>query len=156
MLLADMRAWLFQANPARWRIFDYIRDNPDEMHADWNWSCWRFRDEISIGDACALWITGSPRVRGIHAVGHIVGEPYQAVEDSEYWTDAADRSRVRWFVDMLFEHWLLDEPVLAIDLKRDARFAAASILRTPRFANPHPLTDEQWAAVLDLLPDDAG
>lgn len=152
MLRADMRAWLFQANPARWRIFDFVRDHPDEMDADWNWSCWRFRDQISVGDPCGLWITGSPAHRGVYAVGRIVGEPYQATEHSDYWTDPADGRRVRWFIDMRFERWMLEEPVLAADLRADPRFAGASIMRTPRFANPHPLDEAQWRAVLDLVP----
>ncbi|HEX9713987.1 MAG TPA: EVE domain-containing protein [Actinomycetota bacterium] len=147
-----MRAWLFQANPARWRVFDYIREHPDELNRPWTWSCWRYRDEVAPGDRCALWVSGRAEARGVYAIGRLTGRPFVEVEDSEYWTDPAERTRPRWHVEMRFDHWLLEDPILAVELRRDPRFAGASILRTPRFANPHPVTPAQWGAIEDLVP----
>jgi 5-methylcytosine-specific restriction protein A len=51
---------------------------------------------------------------------------------------------------------VLDQPVLAVDLVADPRFADATILREFRSGNPFRLTDEQWAAITDQLPTRAG
>lgn len=147
-----MDIWLFQANPAVWRIDDYIREHPEALTRTWRWSCWRFRDRVRRGDRALLWIAGAPATRGVHAIGRLTGAPVRDVEDDDYWTDPADRTRARWLIEMRFDTWLLDDPVLAVDLRADPRFAGASILRTPRFANPHPLTSEQWNAIADRLP----
>jgi predicted RNA-binding protein with PUA-like domain len=146
-----VRYWLFQGNPARWRIFDYLRDHPDEGFTDWDWSVARHRHAVRVGDGAALWISGNETQRGVYALGKITGEARETISDSEYWTDPGDRGRRRWSVVMSFDRVLFDDPILARDLRADPRFAHASILRTPRFGNPHELTRAEWSAILDQL-----
>lgn len=146
-----MRYWLFQANPARWRIFDYLRDHPDEDFSDWDWSIARHRHDIRVRDGAVLWISGPDARRGVYAIGTLTDEAEEGRSDSPYWTDPADSGRRRWYVRMAFEHVLFDAPILARDLRTDPRFAHASILRTPRFGNPHELSREEWRAILAQL-----
>lgn len=151
-----VRAWLFRGNPERWRIFDYLRDHPDEDFTGWRWSCARYRDLVRRGDGVALWLSGPPAVRGVHAAGRITGEPYPTTSDDEYWTDPADRRRPMWSVDMTLDRVFFGRPVLATELRGDPRFWEATILRTPRAANPHPLAAEEWEAIAERLPRGAG
>jgi hypothetical protein len=151
-----VRAWLFQGNPKVWRIHDYLRDNPSEDFQDWSWSCTRYRDLVARGDRAVLWLSGDARARGVVATGHITGEPYDEISDSPYWTDPANRSRVRSHVPMALDRVFFDAPVLAADLRADPRFALSSILRQPRAANPHPLTQDAWRAIADRIPARAG
>jgi predicted RNA-binding protein with PUA-like domain len=147
-----MRYWLFQGNPARWRIHDYLRDNPDEDFTDWDWSIARYRDEIRVGDGAVLWLSGPDSSRGVYAVGRITEEAAEGPSDSPYWTSPSDRGRMRWYVQMSFDQVLFSSPILARDLRADPRFAHASILRMPRGGNPHELSAEEWTAILDQLP----
>jgi predicted RNA-binding protein with PUA-like domain len=147
-----MRYWLFQGNPARWRIHDYLRDHPREDFRDWHWSVARYRDAIRVGDRAVLWLSGPETKRGVYAVGFVTEEPAVGPSDSPYWTDPADRRRERWSARMRFEHVLFDSPVLALELRADPRFARASILRLPRGGNPHELSREEWRAIADQLP----
>jgi hypothetical protein len=43
----------------------------------------------------------------------------------------------------------LDDPITREELRDDPRFAGAAILAQPFAGNPFPLTDDQWAAILD-------
>jgi hypothetical protein len=43
----------------------------------------------------------------------------------------------------------LDDPITREELREDPRFAGAAILSQPFAGNPFPLTDEQWAAIVD-------
>lgn len=144
--------WLFQGNPSRWRIFDYLRDHPDEDLRDWHWSLARYREQIRPGDGAVLWLSGSDQERGVYAIGRVTEEPVEGRSDSPYWSHPADRRRVRWSARMSFEHVLLDVLILAHDLRADPRFFRASILRMPRAGNPHRLTAEEWRAIRDQLP----
>jgi predicted RNA-binding protein with PUA-like domain len=147
-----MNFWLFHGNPTRWRIFDYVRDNGVESMRRTEWDASRYLRDIRAGDRAALWIAGDPTARGVYAVGSVVGEPYRQLSGDDYWTDPGDRRREFWFVDLEFPQLLFEEPILAIDLRRDPRFASATILRIPRGANPHRLSKNEWKAILDHCP----
>jgi hypothetical protein len=98
-----------------------------------------------------LWISGPDAQRGVYAIGRITEEAEEGLSRSEYWTDPADSGRRRWRVRMAFEHVLFDAPILSRDLRADPRFAHASIVRTPRFGNPHELSRGEWRAILDQI-----
>lgn len=147
-----MRYWLFQGNPARWRIHDYLRDHPDEDFREWDWSVARHLDAIRPGDGAVLWLSGPSATRGVYGVGRVTEEPVQGPSDSPYWSDPADRRRDRWSVRMTLDVVLFSSPVLAVDLRADPRFARATILRMPRGGNPHELSAQEWRAIRDHLP----
>jgi predicted RNA-binding protein with PUA-like domain len=147
-----VRYWLFQGNPARWRIHDYLRDHPREDFRDWDWSIARYRDAVRRRDGAVLWLSGPETSRGVYAIGAVTEEATERPSDSPYWADPADRRRDRWSVRMAFEHVLFGSPILARDLRADPRFARATILRMPRAGNPHELTRSEWLAILDQLP----
>jgi hypothetical protein len=145
-------AWLFHGNLHTWRVLDFVRDHPEDDFSDWTWTVARYRDRIRPGDRAALWIAGPPSVRGVHAVGRVTTEPFESIGEGPYWGDLAQRDRPRLVAGLAFDHALFDRPILATDLRQDARFAEASILRIPRAANPHELREREWEAILDHLP----
>jgi predicted RNA-binding protein with PUA-like domain len=147
-----VRYWLFQGNPARWRIFDYVRDHGAESFRKTEWSVSRHLDALAPGDGAVLWIAGNARTRGAYGLGRVESAPYRETSGDAYWTDPADRLRPLWFVDLELSTLLFDHPILATDLRRDPRFANASILRMPRGGNPHGLSKEEWRAILDQCP----
>jgi 5-methylcytosine-specific restriction enzyme A len=141
--------WLLQYSP---RVFDLeqaLQDGPIE-----SWTVVRYLDEPRAGDQFALWRAGPPSRRGVEAFGRITGRPVEGEPrpgPQPHWIDQEKAARHR--------HWLpiqltrvLQQPVLAVDLVADPRFANATILREFRSGNPFRLTDEQWAAITEQLP----
>lgn len=147
-----MNRWLFQSNPERWRIFDYLRDHPDEDFQHWDWSAVRYIDEIMKEDSVAFWIAGRRDVRGVYAVGRITGPPEESTGWSEYAVDPEDRRRHDHMVPMAFDKVFFNDPILATDLKMDPRFTNAAILKMPQAGNPYKLTEDEWSAIVERIP----
>lgn len=139
---------MFHGNPERWRFFDYIAEHGEDSLKDFHWSCYRYREAVKPGHKAVLWMAGPTRTRGVYALGVISSEPYETASGTEYWTDPADRHRRMWSVGIRFDRLFIKEPILATELRKDPRFAEASIIRAPRHANPHRLRKVEWQAVL--------
>jgi hypothetical protein len=60
-----MAHWLLQANPQRWRIDDFFRENPPSALDAW--SITRYLDKVAAGDDIALWRAGPDA--GVVALG---------------------------------------------------------------------------------------
>ena len=144
-----MEYWLFHGNPERWRFFDYLRDHGEESLRSFDWSCHWYREAVKPGHKAALWMAGRSDVRGVYALGTVTSEPYETASEAEYWTDPADRHRRMWSVGIAFDTLLVETPILAGELRKDPRFAEASIIRAPGHANPHRLRKGEWQAILD-------
>ena len=147
-----MNFWVFQGNPSRWRVFDFVRDGGTLRRT--SWSVTRYRDLVAPGDGAALWLSGDDRVRGVYAIGSVTGHPEQRpAEDDGYWSDPADARRLVWSVDLTFPVLLFGgDHIRARDLRSDPAFAAAQIVRKPHAANPFTLTEAEWLVILELAP----
>ena len=144
-----MAYWLLQYSPRVFNLEEALQHSPIE-----SWTVVRYLDEPRAGDEFVLWRAGSRSQRGVVALGRITsraveGEPRPGPQP--HWIDQEKAARHR--------HWLpiqltrvLQQPVLAVDLAADPRFANATILREFRSGNPFRLTDDQWAAITDQIP----
>jgi predicted RNA-binding protein with PUA-like domain len=141
-----MAHWLLQGNPQRWRIDDFFREHPaDELTT---WSVTRYLNQVHEGDDLALWRAG--RDAGVVALGRVTGPPYEAPGDAdEYWQDLEKAERARWWLPIRLTEAFLDAPVTREELRHDPRFAQAAVLRLPAAGSPFPLSDAEWAAILD-------
>jgi hypothetical protein len=140
-----MAHWLVQGNPAKWRVHEFFADGNQLQ----SWSITRYRDHIQEGDDVALWLAGHDG--GVVALGTVTG----AVEDvfggdvDPYWVRREDADAVRMRMPLRLTELFLDEPITREELGHDPRFAGAAILSQPFAGNPFPLTDDQWAAIVD-------
>ena len=91
---------------------------------------------VAAGQPCLLWLSGRDRP-GVHALGTVAG-PVRAATDGPV---------------LPVELTRLPEPVPRADLLADPRMRDAEVLRMPAGSNPSWLSREQFAAVLDRLPD---
>jgi hypothetical protein len=140
-----MAHWLVQGNPAKWRVHEFFADG-NQLD---NWSITRYRDQIQEGDDVALWLAG--RDGGVVALGTVTGE----VEDvfggdiDPYWVRREDADAVRMRMPLRLTELFLDDPITREELSHESRFAGAAILSQPFAGNPFPLSDDQWAAIVD-------
>jgi predicted RNA-binding protein with PUA-like domain len=144
-----MAHWLLQGNPRRWRMDDFFQENP--ASALDSWSITRYLDEVAARDDIALWRAG--RDAGVVALGQVTGLPYEdTAAASDYWEDIEKADRTRWWLPLRLSEAFLDAPITRQELRDDPRFGQAAILRQPQAGNPFPLTDTEWAAILDRHP----
>jgi len=140
-----MAHWLVQGNPAKWRVHEFFGDG-NQLES---WSTTRYRDRIQGGDDVALWLAGHDG--GVIGLGTVTG----AVEDvfggdvDPYWIRQEDAAAVRMRMPLHLTEVFLDDPITREELGHDPRFAGAAILSQPFAGNPFPLTDDQWAAIVD-------
>ncbi|MDP9795197.1 hypothetical protein J2S43_003709 [Catenuloplanes nepalensis] len=119
-----MAHWLVQANAAAWR------EREDREVREW--CVKRYRDRVAAGDDIGLWLTGGV---GLVAIGRVTGPPYR-------WADGS------WHAPVEFARHFFDDPVSRAELLADPGFAGSAILRMPGAANPFPITDGEWRALL--------
>lgn len=142
-----MRHWLIQANPLKWRIFDWWESADQELTA---WTFTKPASEFKRGDAFALWVSGPEA--GVYAVGTVArgGVSVTDFVADEYWTDPP--SPPVWQVKLETDLYLFEDPVSRADLTSDPAFANALVLRMPRYGNPIPVERSEWSALLSHLP----
>jgi hypothetical protein len=84
------------------------------------------------------------------ALGTVTGEVGDVFGDPDpYWTRREDADAVRMHMPLRLTEIFLDDPITRDELRHDPRFAGATILHQPFAGNPFPLTDDQWAAIVD-------
>jgi hypothetical protein len=139
-----MGHWLVQGNPAKWRAYEFFADG-NELES---WSISRYRGQLREGDDVALWLAGPDA--GVVGLGIITGPAEDVLGDGDqYWVRREDADAVRMRVPLRLTDLFLDAPITREELRHDPRFAGAAILRTPFAGNPFPLTDDEWAAILE-------
>jgi 5-methylcytosine-specific restriction enzyme A len=144
--------WLLQYSPRVFDLEEALQDGPIE-----SWTVVRYLDETRAGDQFVFWRAGLPSRRGIEALGRITGRAVEGTPrpgPAPHWIDQEKAARHRYWLPIELTR-VLDQPLLAIHLATDPRFAKAAILREYRSGNPFRLTDEQWAAITDQLPTPA-
>jgi hypothetical protein len=133
------RTWIFQTNPDKFRVDDYLRENQVFC-----WTLNQHRREVRVGDRVYVWRSGKDA--GIVAVASV--EAITDVVDnlSGYWieppTKDAPKVRLR-----LIEKWV-DKP-LTRDVIR-AALPKLTILRVPRQTN-YNLSPEENQVIEALL-----
>jgi hypothetical protein len=139
-----MAHWLVQGNPAKWRVHEFFADG-NQLDG---WSITRYRDQIQQGDDVALWLAGPDA--GVVALGMVTGAVEDVFGDPDpYWTRGEDADAVRTRMPLRLTELFLEAPITRDELRHDPRFAGATILSQPFAGNPFPLTDDQWAAIVD-------
>ena len=121
-----MAHWLLQANPQRWRIDDFFRENPaSALDA---WSITRYLDKVAAGDDIALWRAGPDA--GVVALGQVTGPPFEhAGGADDYWEDHQKADRTRWSLPVRLSEVFTDAPVARDELRYDPQFAQAAEAR---------------------------
>lgn len=141
LLAGDVACWLVKTATA-----------PDELAPGWVPGtgaglrrCLRPSYRLGLmapGQRVLLWLSGA-RDPGVHAIGHLAAVPDAAPD--------AGRGAAPSVQVVLHR---LQEPVTRADLRLDARFAGAEVLRMPAGSNPSHLTAAQLVAVVAHLDAD--
>jgi len=142
------RAWIFQANPQRYDILNSIAD--EELTED-VWEVSRYKDQIRVGHACLIWMSG--KESGIYAVGDIASNPEFMVDSpqsTKYWIYDADKSQQRLRVKYKYRLKLVNNPIMRAELKSIPELQNMEIFRQPQGTN-FRVTNEEWGIILDLL-----
>lgn len=103
----DTHTWIFQGNPAQFRVNDYIRDFTDIM---WSLNQEHYQNVISIGDSVYIWRSeaGSKGTGGIIARGIVTGRPVLHKDEGLYWNNSGSQTE-KLRVPITIENHLLDE-----------------------------------------------
>lgn len=138
-----VRHWLFQANPARYRIHESLKLEKDEW-----WNLNQHASEVRIGDHVAIWISGAEA--GIYALGQVVEGPVimpDSLRGQSYWQNHKDGLKAKPRVRVCYDRVLSDQPLLKVFLEADPALWDLRIIHAPRGTN-FPMHPEEWQALL--------
>lgn len=142
------RTWIFQANPAKYRILDSLVAEREEY-----WNLNQHAKSVRPGDRVLIWVCGDEA--GIYAQGTVMSSPI-IIPDSNrgltYWNLKAEGKRPKARVRVRYDHLFLDKPLLRQYLECDPGLSGLQILRSPRGTN-FPVRDEEWEAIHAWLQD---
>lgn len=144
------RIWIFQANPARYRILESLQTETEEY-----WNLRQHAREVAPGDRVLIWLSGEEA--GVYALGTVTTAPILTADSptgQAYWNDKAAGKRTRARVWVRYERVLLDRPLLKDFIACDPDLWNLAILRQPRGTN-FPVTDAEWRALRGWLEDSA-
>ncbi|CAL9407341.1 hypothetical protein SUDANB95_01578 [Actinosynnema sp. ALI-1.44] len=134
---ARPRHWVLQCNPAVWDVWSWWQEGATGLK---HWTVAKHHQDIRTGDRFAFWVSG--KGAGMYATGTVLSEPYETSDFDGHWrTPPTGAAHV---VDLRFDRYLFDKPVLRRSLARRPEFAGSLIIRMPGYGNPVPLTADQW------------
>jgi hypothetical protein len=139
-------AWIFQANPNRYRIEDSLQLEKQEF-----WNLNQHAKDIHSGDRVLVWISGSSA--GIYALATVLSEPTLRPDSAKgltYWRSRQDGQRPKPRVIVRYDKILLENPLLRVFLKCDPALWGLSILSQPRGTN-FTVTEDEWNALIQWL-----
>lgn len=145
----ENRAWIFQANPARYDILNALAD--PKVTPGFHWHIQRYRDEIKPGDVALIWMSGKDG--GIYATAKVVSAPSMVSEpsyESKYWIDEEEGEEERLRVKLKLTKDLTNRPLKRKRLKEIDSLRDLSIFRFAQGTN-FKVTDEQWRELQKLL-----
>lgn len=143
---ASRRTWIFQANPAKYRIKESLLLERQEL-----WNLNQHATDVCPGDRVLIWICGKDA--GIYAVGTIMTAPVMmadTVRGMAYWLDPAAGKRPKARVNVRYDKVFRDKPRYKRFLLADPALRGLSILRSPRGTN-FSVTESEWLALLRWL-----
>jgi len=138
------RAWIFQANPQLYDI-DRALEHLDTIR----WRVPQYTSEIRAGDVAAIWRSGSEA--GIIGVARVSGAPTQSASDEQEdpFALTADSLDVTTRVELRVR---ATPCVRKDEIARLPEMHGHQILVAP-MGTVFPLSDAQWGAFAQLLPD---
>lgn len=124
--------WIFQANPAQFRVDDFLATSPETCL----WRVSRGRSKIRIGDEVYLWrsISGGDRTyAGIVAKAVIVGPVAEQRDDTSsrpFWLKRIDADTIMDRVAIRFTRFVSkDKQIVFDDMKTDPVLAKMQIMK---------------------------
>lgn len=144
-----LRHWVFQANPARYRIHSSLAQETEEW-----WNLNQHADKVQLGDAVAVWVSGSEA--GIYALGRVVEGPItrpDSVQGQSYWEDGREGLKSKPRVRVHYDRVLFDRPLLKVFLEADPELWDMQIIRAPRGTN-FPVREAEWRALQSWVGSD--
>lgn len=145
----DVRHWVFQANPARYRIHDSLRREAEEW-----WNLLQHAADVQVGDLIAIWLSGDEA--GIYALGTVVDGPItmpDSVRGQGYWENPKDGIAPKPRVRVRYDRVLLDRPLRKAFLEADPSLWDLRVIRAPRGTN-FAMSEEEWQALQIWLDED--
>jgi len=155
-----MAYWLMKSEPDVYGI-DHLAAEPDGIE---HWDGIRnyqvrnmFRDQFRIGDQ-AFFYHSNTKVPGIVGVMEVVSEAYPdhtAFEPGKYYDPKSDPDNPRWLmVDVRYLRHTRRVITLA-ELKADPALSDMALVRRGNRLSVMPVTNDQWAHILEMEKRDA-
>lgn len=147
--MREVRHWIFQANPIRYRIHDSLKREAEEW-----WNLNQHAADVHVDDRVAIWVSGSEA--GIYALGTVVEGPIvtpDSVRGQSYWQRATDGLKAKARVRVRYEQVLSDRPLLKVFLEADPNLWDLRVILAPRGTN-FPMQASEWQALLHWLDGD--
>ncbi len=138
------RAWLFQANPNRYRIHESLEAEREEF-----WNLNQHVGDVHVGDRVLIWVCGKDA--GIYAIGTVVAEPEVRPDSTTglgYWLQPAEGRQPKARVRVRYDRVLLDHPLRKAYLECDPVLAGLRVLHAPRGTN-FPVSDDEWCTLAE-------
>jgi predicted RNA-binding protein with PUA-like domain len=150
-----MNYWILQSNPRKYRIFDYLRENPTLPDT---WQVSLFKDEIKPGDHAFIWVSNEVGKlnRGIYAKAEVVAPPHEDKRPYErelpYWIDEDERRRLGKLprLEIRYIKVLVDNPLPADELRRTHGLENLLVLRMPQ-RGVYKLTEDEGRIIESLI-----
>lgn len=123
--------WIFQANPAKYRIGESLMCESEEL-----WNLNQHSKRVHAGDHVYIWISG--KAAGIYATATVLCEPLtkpDSTQGLQYWWDQRDGLRAKPRVILRYQQLITDRPLLKIFLENDPDLWSLKILKNPRGTN---------------------
>lgn len=143
------RTWIFQANPAKYRIADSLRAEEEEY-----WNLRQHAREVAPGDRVLIWLSG--KRAGVYALGTVRSAPIDTSDSpagQAYWNDERAGQRMIPRVRVRYDRVLVDRPLLRDFIACDPDLWNLIILRAPQGTN-FTVTEEEWQALRGWLETD--
>ncbi|MEN8699591.1 EVE domain-containing protein [Bacillus infantis] len=143
-----MNTWIFQGNPNRFNINDYLRN---EKTIYWSLRQEHYRKVITAGDTVYVWRAdgGAKGSGGVVARGVVLGEPKSMVEPSQYWYEEPNDEEVLKVPITVSEQRVDGSYLNRLDLK-DHEVLQSLRIHSIRNNTNYLLTDDQAEALEEL------
>ncbi len=141
--------WIFQANPAKYRIADSLRAEKEEY-----WNLRQHARKVAPGDRVLIWFSG--KRAGIYALGTVRSAPADTSDSptgQAYWNDKKAGERVIPRAWVRYDRVLVDRPLLKDFIACDPDLWNLAILRQSQGTN-FTVTEEEWQALQGWLEAD--
>ena len=131
----DSRVWLFQANPKRWSLTDFLTDNGPGAVLDFTAS--RYSDLMRPGDKALLWQAGERS--GLFAIASVANDVYEGEFDGQTGPT----------VDLRIET-VLESPIPRTTFLADPILGESQVIRAPQ-GTVFKVSQEEWTEIQQLL-----